>query len=395
MRGSAVLLAPKSPIAAWLSMAASSNNNRGGVLHRPHVATFSRASCTAGSFSENNAHHHQKRYFGSQQTDYYRVLGVKNDATHDEIKAAYKKLALEFHPDRNTAAGAEERFKQISEAYSVVGNKTKRKDYDASRVFGNPGFASSQGSGPSSSKPQSSSSYANYGPGFGQTFNQGNPFAQQSGQQMRSEQMSRDEANRLFRDLFGGMQVDQIFREFDNSMNHRRSMGSGNGGSAQSAFQSRIREFPAGQATFRPFFREEKSNVFTDEFGNRTEERTFTAANGTRYTVRNTTSGQEGASTNQTNDEYYRNAANQRMSQDGRASFGTSSFRVHQKARDFGSFLGVRTHGRHPLVGAAIIVAWAIVITTVFFGIINFALSHPLFLGALVMLYLARKGRFG
>ncbi|CUG94092.1 DNA-J chaperone, putative [Bodo saltans] len=356
---------------------------------------FSRLNSSSTS-SSSSARFEQKRFFSGPQTDYYRVLGVKNDSSHDEIKAAYKKLALEFHPDRNTAAGAEDKFKQISEAYSVVGNKSKRKDYDSARAFGTPGFGSSQssynqGSSSSSSSSQTYGAGPNYGPGFGQTYSKSNPFTQHTGQQhhqqVRYEKMSTDEANKLFRDLFGGIQVDQIFREFEQSTNHRRSM--------QAPFQQRMRDFPAGQQAFRPFFREDSSKVFTDEFGNRTEERSFTSANGTRYTVRNTASTQDGASSNQTSDEFYRNAANQRKSQDGRASFGTASFNVKPPSRDFGSFFGAQTHGRHPMVGVAIIIGWSIVITTVVFGVFNFALAHPIFVGALMCLYFARRGRFG
>jgi molecular chaperone DnaJ len=63
--------------------------------------------------------------------DYYEVLGVQKGATKDEIKDAYRKLALQFHPDRNKAPEAEERFKEISEAYAVLSDDEKRKQYDS------------------------------------------------------------------------------------------------------------------------------------------------------------------------------------------------------------------------------------------------------------------------
>jgi curved DNA-binding protein len=63
--------------------------------------------------------------------DYYKTLGVTRSASPDEIKKAFRKLAREFHPDRNKAKGAEEHFKQINEAHEVLSDPQKRKSYDA------------------------------------------------------------------------------------------------------------------------------------------------------------------------------------------------------------------------------------------------------------------------
>lgn len=62
--------------------------------------------------------------------DYYEVLGVQKGVGKDEIKSAYRKLALQYHPDRNKDQGAEEKFKEISEAYAVLSDDDKRKRYD-------------------------------------------------------------------------------------------------------------------------------------------------------------------------------------------------------------------------------------------------------------------------
>jgi molecular chaperone DnaJ len=71
------------------------------------------------------------------RTDYYKTLGVDKKASQDDIKKAYRKLARRYHPDTNKEAGAEERFKQISEAYDVLGDPEKRKAYDrGGGVFG-------------------------------------------------------------------------------------------------------------------------------------------------------------------------------------------------------------------------------------------------------------------
>ena len=62
--------------------------------------------------------------------DYYKTLGVEKKASQEDIKKAYRKLARQYHPDTNKEAGAEERFKAISEAYDTLGDPDKRKKYD-------------------------------------------------------------------------------------------------------------------------------------------------------------------------------------------------------------------------------------------------------------------------
>ena len=69
--------------------------------------------------------------------DYYEVLGVQKSTNKDEIKSAYRKLALKYHPDRNKSPEAEEKFKEISEAYAVLSDPEKRKRYDTYGHVGN------------------------------------------------------------------------------------------------------------------------------------------------------------------------------------------------------------------------------------------------------------------
>ena len=76
--------------------------------------------------------------------DYYSVLGVAENASEEEIKKAFRRLAKQHHPDRNKGdKTAENRFKDISEAYEVLGDKQKRQQYDMMRRYGAFGGAES------------------------------------------------------------------------------------------------------------------------------------------------------------------------------------------------------------------------------------------------------------
>ena len=78
------------------------------------------------------------------KTDFYETLGVARNATAEDIKKAYRKLAFQFHPDRNKDAGATERFKEINEAYQVLSDPERRASYDQ---FGHAGTNGAAGRG--------------------------------------------------------------------------------------------------------------------------------------------------------------------------------------------------------------------------------------------------------
>jgi curved DNA-binding protein len=112
--------------------------------------------------------------------DYYEVLGVKKDASEGDIKKAYRKLAREYHPDRNPGdKQAETRFKEVQDAYDVLSDKDKRAQYDQF------GFAGPQGGFP----------------GGGQTFHWGGGGGMPGG----FETMDPAQAEEFFSQIFGGM----------------------------------------------------------------------------------------------------------------------------------------------------------------------------------------------
>src|SRR3989344_1039837 len=77
--------------------------------------------------------------------DYYEILGVDRNATKEDIKKAYKKLAKQYHPDLNKESGSAEKFKEINEADSVLGDDKKRQHYDQFGTADSSGFQGGTG----------------------------------------------------------------------------------------------------------------------------------------------------------------------------------------------------------------------------------------------------------
>ncbi|TDN44031.1 molecular chaperone DnaJ [Curtobacterium flaccumfaciens] len=121
--------------------------------------------------------------------DFYKVLGVSKDASDAELKKTYRKLARQFHPDSNPGdAAAENRFKEISEAYSVLSDKEQRQEYDQVRAMGSGARFTAGGGG--------------QGGGFEDVF--GGMFGQQGGgQRVRFGQSGGGAGG--FEDILGGM----------------------------------------------------------------------------------------------------------------------------------------------------------------------------------------------
>ncbi|XP_074642866.1 dnaJ homolog subfamily B member 4-like [Tubulanus polymorphus] len=117
--------------------------------------------------------------------DYYKILGVDKNASEDELKKAYRKMALKYHPDKNKSPGAEEKFKEIAEAYEVLTDKNKRTIYDQ---YGEEGLKGGGG------MPGGSS-----GPGFTSYTFQGDPH-----EMFRNVFGDDDPFAGIFRSGFGG-----------------------------------------------------------------------------------------------------------------------------------------------------------------------------------------------
>ncbi|MCF0106336.1 MAG: molecular chaperone DnaJ [Holdemanella sp.] len=113
----------------------------------------------------------------ADKRDYYEVLGVAKGATQDEIKKAYRKLAMKYHPDRNKEAGAEEKFKEINEAYEVLSDENKRATYDQ---FGHAGLDGQAGFGQGGF-----TDFADFGDLFGSFFGGGFGGSRRSANQPR------------------------------------------------------------------------------------------------------------------------------------------------------------------------------------------------------------------
>ena len=155
--------------------------------------------------------------------DYYKILGVSKTANEDEIKKAYKKLALKYHPDKNKDPAAEEKFKEVAEAYEVLSDKKKRDIYDQVGEEGLKGGHPSGGHPGFSHGPNGQSFSYTFQPGdarqtFAQFFGTDNPFAFffESGGNGVGPSGQRG-SQQIFMDT-DDMDTDHIFNMFGNGM---------------------------------------------------------------------------------------------------------------------------------------------------------------------------------
>ncbi len=170
--------------------------------------------------------------------DYYEVLGVSRDASDQELKSAYRKLALKFHPDRNPGDhAAEEKFKEASEAYQVLCDGDKRAAYDR---YGHAGVgAASQGfnGGPFTANVDIGDIFGDL---FGEMFNMGGGGGQQRASRQQRGDDLRFDLSIDFEDAFFGTETEVKIRRLETCETcHGRGSASGRGPSVCPQCQGR------------------------------------------------------------------------------------------------------------------------------------------------------------
>lgn len=145
-----------------------------------------------------------KRYISSGK-NFYDILNVKKNSNKNEIKQAYRKLALKYHPDRNPTnrKEAERKFREITEAYETLSDDNKKRIYDSQLNGGGTGFYSS------SSPNQNYSNMYGGNSTFGNAYNYG---ANGANYEYRTRRMTDEEIENVFKNVFGNMNLQDIFK---------------------------------------------------------------------------------------------------------------------------------------------------------------------------------------
>lgn len=161
------------------------------------------------------------------KADYYEVLGVSRDASDGELKTAYRKLAMQHHPDRNPGDGeAEEKFKQCSEAYQVLSDPDKRAAYDR---YGHAGVSGAAGSGFGGSPFGGAQDLGDiFGDFFGEMFNMGGNGGGRKGSRAQRGRDVRYDETIEFADAVFGKEVEVTIRRME-ACTDCRGTGTANG----------------------------------------------------------------------------------------------------------------------------------------------------------------------
>lgn len=156
----------------------------------------------------------------AEKRDYYEVLGIQKGASDEEIKKAYRKMAKKYHPDVNKDAGAEEKFKEINEAYEVLSDSQKKATYDQ---FGHAGMDGAQFGGAGGFGGQGFGGFEDiFGSFFGGGFGGGGSRRQQTGPRKGNDRFMQMRID--FMDAIFG-KSEQITLEVDEQCSHCHGSG--------------------------------------------------------------------------------------------------------------------------------------------------------------------------
>ena len=184
----------------------------------------------------------------SNRKDFYEILGIPKNATDDQIKKAYRKLALKWHPDKNpdNRENAEQKFKEIGEAYAVLSDANKRTIYDRYGFEGLEGRGNTSGgfSGDFSDFGFHHFDFSDANDIFKQFFGGADPFADFMGDGFFGNKKKKNKRDPFSGFGFGGLDTDSFFSGFSNggfsgATSFRTSMsssssGGGHGGTSKS-----------------------------------------------------------------------------------------------------------------------------------------------------------------
>lgn len=151
--------------------------------------------------------------------DYYQILGVSSDADGKAIKTAYRKLAQKYHPDMNQDKGAEDKFKEISEAYQVLKNETRRAEFDELRKYGSQsksGFTPPPGWQPKQESGFQGSSDADFSDFFNSIFGSRQGFSESN---FREPQTTRGQDVEIELPIFLEETLDEFKKEIEYTLN--------------------------------------------------------------------------------------------------------------------------------------------------------------------------------
>ncbi|XP_054910756.1 dnaJ homolog subfamily B member 9-like isoform X1 [Poeciliopsis prolifica] len=159
--------------------------------------------------------------------DYYEILGVPRDATERQIKKAFHKLALKYHPDRNKGADAEAKFREVAEAYETLSDDKRRREYDQFGPSASSGEAYRGSRGGGGDDYNFRQHYQSFNFKFDDIFKDFDPFGQQHQQHFHSHHQSHQkrhfdshfqahkEAMNRQRRSFGGGMFDDMFEDLE------------------------------------------------------------------------------------------------------------------------------------------------------------------------------------